>query len=262
MTNLPSILKSRDIILLIKFCIVKFMVFPVVLYRCKSCTIKKVQWQRIYAFELRCWRRLKNPLDHKEIKPFNPKGNQLWIFIGKTAAEYEAPILWPPDAKNWLIEVPDDGKDWKQEDKGTTEDEMVGWHYQLSEYEFEQVLADGDGQGSLACYSPWYRKESDTTERLNYNNNISFRCTAYWFTIFNVYFLFRIMIKYWLYSVLHYISLYLTYFIHSDLYLLISSPYIAPPLSNLYLCRHILPHMEVVFMGFTGCIILQWVNAH
>ena len=202
-----------------------------------------------------------NPLDGQEIKPVHLKGDQPWMFTGRTDAE--APILWPPDMNSQLIgKDPDDGKDWKQEDKGTTEDEMVGWHYQLSEYEFEQVLADGDGQGSLACYSPWYRKESDTTERLNYNNNISFRCTAYWFTIFNVYFLFRIMIKYWLYSVLHYISLYLTYFIHSDLYLLISSPYIAPPLSNLYLCRHILPHMEVVFMGFTGCIILQWVNAH
>ena len=262
MTNLHSILKSRDIILLTKFCIVKFMVFPVVIYRCKSCTINKFECQRIYAFELWCWRRLKNPLDHKEIKSFNPKGNQPWIFIGKTEAEFEAPILWPPDVQKWLIgEVPDAGKDWKQEDKGTIEDELVGWHQQLSGHEFEQVLADGEGQGSLACCSPWCCKESDTTEWLNYNNNISCRCTAYCFTIFNGYFSFG-TIKYWLLSVLYYTSLYLTYFILSDLSLLISCPYIASLLSNLYLCRHILPYMEGVFMGFTGCIILHWVNAH
>ena len=94
-----------------------------------------------------------SPLDCKEIKPVNSKGNQSWIFIGKTDAEVEAeaPILWPPDTKNWLIgKDPDAGKDWEQ-GMGMTEDEMVVWHHQLNEHEFEQASGDGEGQGSLAC---------------------------------------------------------------------------------------------------------------
>ena len=95
-------------------------------------------------------------LDCKEIKPVNPKENQSWIFIGRTDAEAETPILWPPDAKNWLIwKDPDAGKDWRREEKGMTEDEMVGWHHWLYGHEFEQALADGMGQGSLACCSLW-----------------------------------------------------------------------------------------------------------
>ena len=103
----------------------------------------------------------------------HPKGNQSWIFIGRTVSE--APILWPPDAKSWLFRKdPDAGKDWGQEEKGTTEDEMVGWHYWHNGHEYEQALGDGEGQGSLVCCSPWGRKESDTTEPLNNsNNNIS-----------------------------------------------------------------------------------------
>ena len=98
-----------------------------------------------------------------------PKGNQSWIFIGRTDAEAETPILWPPDAKNWLIgKDPDAGKDWRQEEKGTTEDEMAGWHHQLDGHEFKQTLGVGDGQRSLECCSPWGHKESDTTERLNW----------------------------------------------------------------------------------------------
>ena len=98
---------------------------------------------------------LVSPLDSKEIKPVNPKGNQSWIFIGRTDAEAEAPILWPPDTKNWLIgKDPDTGKDWRWEEKGTTEDEMVGWHHRFDGQEFEQVPGVGDGQGSLACCSP------------------------------------------------------------------------------------------------------------
>ena len=98
---------------------------------------------------------LENPLDCKEIQPVYPKGNQSWIFIGRTDAEAETPILWPPDAKNWLIgKDPDAGKDWGQE-KGMTEDEMVGWCHQLDRYEFEQAPGVGDGQGSLACHSSW-----------------------------------------------------------------------------------------------------------
>ena len=95
---------------------------------------------------------LENPLDHKVIKPVNPKGNQSWIFIGRTDAEVEAPILWPPDLENWLTgKDPDIGKDWRQEEKGTTEDKMVGWHHWLNGHEFEQAPRVGDGQGSLAA---------------------------------------------------------------------------------------------------------------
>ena len=95
--------------------------------------------------------------------------NQSWIFIGKTDAEAETPILWPPDAKNWLLgKDPDAGKDWRQEEKGMTEDKIVGWHHWLDGHEFEQALGVGDGQGGLVCCSPWGRKESDTTERLNW----------------------------------------------------------------------------------------------
>ena len=110
-----------------------------------------------------------SPLDCKEIQPVHPKGNQSWIFIGRTDAEAETPILWPPEAKNWLIwKDPDAGKDWRQEEKGMTEDETVGWNYWLYGHEFEQALGVGDGQGSLSCCSPWDHKESDTTERLNW----------------------------------------------------------------------------------------------
>jgi len=112
---------------------------------------------------------LESPLDCKEIQPVSPKGNQSWIFIGRTDAEAETPILWPPEAKNWLVgKDPDAGKDWKQEEKGMTEDEMVGWHHRLNGHEFEQALGVGDGQGSLACFNPWGYKESDMTEQLNW----------------------------------------------------------------------------------------------
>ena len=103
------------------------------------------------------------------IKVVNPKGNWSWIFIGRTDTEAETPILWPPDAKNWLIgKDPDGGKDWRQEEKGMTEDAMVGWHHWLKGPEFEQTLGVGDGQGGLACCYSWGRKESDTTEWLNW----------------------------------------------------------------------------------------------
>ena len=108
---------------------------------------------------------LESALDCKEIKPVNPKGNQSWIFIGRTDAEAETPLFWPPDAKNWLTRKDlDAGKDWGQEEKGTTEDEMVGCHHQLNGREFEQTPEVGDGQGSLVCCSPWGRKELDMTE--------------------------------------------------------------------------------------------------
>ena len=160
MANLDSVLKSRDIILLTRVCIVKAMVFPVVVYGCESWTIKKAERQRIDVFELWCWRILESPLDCKEIQAVNPKGNQPWIFIGRTDAEAEALILWQPAVKSWLIgKDPDAGEDWRQEEKGMTEDKMDGWDHWLNGHEFEQAPGDGEGQGSLACFSPWGRKE-------------------------------------------------------------------------------------------------------
>ena len=140
------------------------------MYGCESWTIKKVEHWRIDAFELWYWRRLLSPLDCKEIQPVNPKGNQSWMFIGRTEVEAETPIVWPSDVKSWLIgKDPDAGKDWRQE-KGTSEDEMVGWHHWLNGHELEQAPGDGDGQGSLCC-SPWGHKESDMTEWLNWTGN-------------------------------------------------------------------------------------------
>ena len=99
---------------------------------------------------------LESPLDSKELQPVHPKGNQSWIFIGRTDADAETPVLWPPDGMNWLTRKdPDTGKDWRQEESGTTEDEMVGWHYWIDGHDFEQALGVGDRQGSLACCSPW-----------------------------------------------------------------------------------------------------------
>ena len=110
---------------------------------------------------------LESPLDCKEIQPVSPKGNQSWIFIGRTDAEAEAPILWPPDAKNWLAgKDPDAGKDWGQKEKVLTEDEMAGWHHWFNGPEFEKALRDGEGRRSLVCCSPWGRKELDMTELL------------------------------------------------------------------------------------------------
>ena len=133
-----NILKSRDITLPTKVRLVKAMVFPVVMYGCESWTVKKAERRRIDAFELWCWRRLESPLDCKEIPPVHPKGNESRIFIGKTDAEAETSTLWPPDAKSWLIwKDADTGKDWRQEEKGMTEDEIVGWHHRLNGHEFE-----------------------------------------------------------------------------------------------------------------------------
>ena len=135
--SLNSILKSRDITLPTKIHLVKAMVFLVVMYGCESWIIKKVECWRIDTFELWCWRRLLSPLDSKEIKSVDLKGNQSWIFIGKTGAEAEAPIFWPPDVKNRHVgKDPNAGKDWRWEEKGTTKDEMVGWHHWLSGHGF------------------------------------------------------------------------------------------------------------------------------
>ena len=134
---------------------------------CESGTIKK---EESWALKNWCFwtvvleKTPESPLDCKEIQPVHPKGNQSWIFIGRTDAEAEAPVLWPPDAKSWLIRKdPDAGKDWGQEEKGTTEDEMVGWHHRLHGPEFEQALGVGDGQGGLGCWGLWGLKQSDMT---------------------------------------------------------------------------------------------------
>ena len=138
LTNLDRILKSRDITLPTKAHLVKAMVFPVVMYGCeldyKESRAPKNWWFWTVVLE----KTLESPLDCKEIQPVHPKGDQSWVFIGRTDAEVEAPILWPPDAKNCLIwKDPNAGKDWRQEEKGTTEDEIVGWHHQLKGHEFE-----------------------------------------------------------------------------------------------------------------------------
>ena len=118
---------------------------------------------------------LESPLDCKEIQPVHPKGDQSWVFIGRTDVEAETSILWPPDAKSWLIgKDPDAGKDWGQEEKGTTENEMVGWHHQLDGHGFEWTLGVGDGQGGLACYSSWGHKELDMTKQLSTHARITY----------------------------------------------------------------------------------------
>ena len=141
------------------------MVFPVVMYGCESWTLKKAEHWRIDAFELWCWRRpLRVPWTAR-------RSNQsiLKEIIGRTDVEAEAPILWPPDVKSWLIwEDPDAGKDWGQEEKGTTEDEMVGCHHWLSRHGFGWIPGVGDGQGGLECCGSWGHKESDMTEWLNW----------------------------------------------------------------------------------------------
>ena len=127
-------------------------------------------------------------LELQESQPVHPKGNQSWVFIGRTDVEAETPILWPPDVKSWLIwKDPDVGKDWRQEEKGTTEDEMVGWHHQLNGHEFGWTPVVGDGQAGLACCGSWGHKESDTTEWLNWTELV-------------FYFLIKLFIMYQMYS--------------------------------------------------------------
>ena len=158
MTNLDIILKRRDINL------------PTNLPSSQSCGFSSSHvwmWEMDYkeSWALKNWcfwtvvfeKPFESPVDCKEIQQAHPKGNQSWIFIGRTDAEAEGPILWPPDAKNWLTgKDPDAGKDWRREEKGTTEDDMIGWHRSLNGHEFEQASGVGDGQGSLACWSSWF----------------------------------------------------------------------------------------------------------
>ena len=165
MTNQDSGLKSRNITLPTKACIVKAMVFPEVwMWELDH----KEGWELMpknWCFQIVVLgKALESPLDSKEIRPVNPKGNQSWIFVRRTDAEAEAPILWPLDVQIWLTgKDPDAEKDGGQEEKGMTEDEMVGWHHWLNAHEAEQMPGDSEGQGSLACCSLWCCKESDTT---------------------------------------------------------------------------------------------------
>ena len=173
MTNLDFVLKSRDITFPMKVYIVKVVVFPVVMYGCELDHKESWVLKNWCFWTVVLEKTLESPLDSKDIQPVHPEGNQSWIFTGRADAEVEAPILWPPDAKNWLIgKDPNSGKDWRQE-KGATEDEMVGWHHQLHGHEFEPVLGVGDGQGSLVCCCPWGCKESDLTEQLNWTEVVN-----------------------------------------------------------------------------------------
>ena len=145
--------------------LVKAMVFPVVMYGCESWTVKKTEHQRIDAFETVVLEKtLESPLDCKEIQPVHSKGDQPWVFFRRNDAKAETPVLWPPHAMSWLIGKDSDaGRDWGQEEKGTAEDEMAGWHQWLNGRESEWTLGVGDGQGGLVCCDSWGRKESDTT---------------------------------------------------------------------------------------------------
>ena len=170
MTNLDNILKSRDITLPTKVRLVKAMVFPVVMYGCEWWTVKKDECRRIDAFEVWCWRRLlrvpwtARRLNQSILKEISPKYSLEGLVL-----EVETPILWLPDVKNWLIwKDPYAGKDWRQEEKGMTEDEVVGGHHWLNGHEFEQAPGVGDEQGSLVCCGPWVTESqiwlSDWTE--------------------------------------------------------------------------------------------------
>ena len=168
-TNLDSILKSRDIVLPTKVCLVKAMVFPVVMYGCESWTMKKAECHRTDAFGLWCWRRLlrvpwiariSNQSILKEISP----GCSLEGLMLKLKLQYFGHLIWGVDS----LEKTDAGRDWGQEEKGTTEDEMAGWHHWFDTHEFGWTPGVGDGQGGLACCDSWGLKESDTTERLNW----------------------------------------------------------------------------------------------
>ena len=173
MTYLDSVLKSRDITLPTKVCIIKAMVFPVVIYGCESWIVKKVDSQKIGAFKLRCWKRL------LRVSWTARRSNQSILKSTlnshrKDYAEAETPVIWSSDVNNWLTgKVPDAGKDWGQEEKRVSEDEMSGWHHRCNGHELQQTSGDGEGQGSLARCSPWGCKESDVTGWWNNNNYVT-----------------------------------------------------------------------------------------
>ena len=168
MTNLDSILKSRDITLPTNVHLFKAMVFSssqIWMWEVdyKESWAPKNWWFRTVVLE----KTLESPLDCKEIQPVHSEGDQPCDFFWRNDVKAETPVLWPPHAKSWFIGKDSDaGRDWEQEEKGTTEDEMAGWHHELNGCESEWTPGDGDGQGGLACCNSWGRKESDTTKRL------------------------------------------------------------------------------------------------
>ena len=169
MTNLNSILKNRDIALSAKVHLLKDMVFPWMWeLDYKESWVPKNWCFWILVLE----KTLESPLDCKEIQPVHPKGDQSWVFIGRTDVEVETLILWPADAKSWLIwKDPDAGKDQRQKEIGVAEDEMVGWHHQRNGHGFGWTLGVGDRQGGLVCCGSWGRKESDMTKQLNWTES-------------------------------------------------------------------------------------------
>ena len=171
MTNLDSILKSRD-----NYFASKSPSSQSYSFSSSHVWMWEVDYKESWVLKNWCFwtvvleKTVESPLDCKETQPVHPKGDQSWVFIGRTNVEAETPILWPPHEKSWLIwKDPDARKDWRQEEKGITEDEMIGWHHQLNGHEFGQTPGVGDGQGGLVCYS---RKESGTTEQLNWTEII------------------------------------------------------------------------------------------
>ena len=180
-----SILKSRDITLPTRVRLVKAMVFPVVMYGCGSCVIKKAECCTIDAFELWCWRRLlrlpwtarrSNQSILKEISPG---------FFGRNDVKAKTPLLWPPHAKSWLIGKDSDaGRDWRQEEKGMTEDEVAGWHHWLNGRKSEWTPGVGDGQGGLVCCSSRDHKESDMTERLYWTEPNAYKVMLYYIIVY------------------------------------------------------------------------------
>ena len=166
MTSLDSMLETRDINLPTKVCLVKAMVFPVVMYGCESWTVKKAECQRTDAFEFWCWRRLlrvpwtARRSNQSILKEISPEYSSVGLML-----RLKLPILWPPHVKSWLFgKDSDGGRDWGQEEKGTTEHEMAGWHHWLNGHESEWTPGDGDGQEGLACCDSWGRRELDTTD--------------------------------------------------------------------------------------------------
>ena len=200
MTNLDSILKSRDITLLTK-------ASQSYGFSSSHVWIWELDYKESWVQKNWCFwtvvleKALESPLDGKEIQPIHPKGDQSCVFIGRNDVEAETPILWPPDAKSWLIwKDPDTGKDWGQEEKGMTEDEMAGWHHWVNGPGFGCTPGVGDGQGGLACCSSWGRKESDTIERLNWTELpliIKQLILSHHFVTFIILF-FSLIFSYWL----------------------------------------------------------------
>ena len=171
MTNLDSILKSRDITLPTKVHLVKAMFFPVIVYGCENWTVKKAESQKNWCFWTMVLEKiLESPLDCKEVQLVHPKRDQSWVFIGRTDAKAETLILWPPHVKSWLIgKYPNAGRDWGQEEKGMTEDKMVGWHHRLDGHEFKWT--PGVGDGGLACCNSWDRRVGhDWATELNWTD--------------------------------------------------------------------------------------------